>query len=30
MRWRMVIELTKGDGTVHACEVATGSDVEPE
>jgi transposase-like protein len=22
MRWRMVIELTKGDGTVHACEVA--------
>ena len=26
MRWRVVIELTRGDGAVHACEVATGSD----
>jgi hypothetical protein len=26
MRWRVVMELTRGDGTVHACEVATGSD----
>ena len=26
MRWRVVIELTRGDGAVHAREVATGSD----
>ena len=26
MRWRVVIELTEGDGTVHAREVATNSD----
>jgi hypothetical protein len=25
MRWRVVIELTRGDGAVHAHEVATGS-----
>ena len=26
MRWRVVIELTRGDGAVHVREVATGSD----
>jgi hypothetical protein len=26
MRWRVMIELTSGDGAVHAREVATGSD----
>jgi hypothetical protein len=26
MRWRVVIELTRGDGAVHAREVGTGSD----
>jgi len=26
MRWRVVIELARGDGTVHASEVAAGSD----
>ena len=29
MRWRVMIELTSGDGAVHAREVATGSDDSP-